>query len=107
MILLQVRSEHLLYDMVARWFTQDDPSSTDPAGRGKVPLEGAVGGRTEEGLDGVLKHVRFCLMSAPQLLQLQQHWFTQQHRGALTYISEGLKYHQDVRTGNILVSYQK
>lgn len=76
---LKVRSEGILFDMVARWFSNDQTRL--------------------ESLDSVLKCVRFSLMTEIQLNQLRHHWFSTEYIPAINFISEGIKFHSDANVG--------
>jgi len=77
---LAVRSEHLLYDMVARWYAHEQDRTTH--------------------LESLLKCIRFCLMTESQLTGLQQHWLTARYLNAMNNIREGLKFHTECRMGH-------
>ncbi|ELT97135.1 hypothetical protein CAPTEDRAFT_204952, partial [Capitella teleta] len=49
---LRVRSEMVLFDIIARWYS----------------------GKKEDGVDGIITYVRFGLLSEQQLTQLHNHW---------------------------------
>lgn len=77
---LRVKSEATLYDIVAKWYAHDQT-------RG-------------DHLEGLLKFIRFSLMSETQLQQLQQHWLTGRFLQGMRFIQEGLKYHSDASVGH-------
>lgn len=75
-----LKSEVLLFDIVAKWYSHDQMRS--------------------EQLDELLNCVRFSIMSNTQLSQLQQHWLTGQHPSCMNYIKEGLAYHSASEGGH-------
>ena len=77
---LKVKSEAILYDIVAKWYAHDQT-------------------RVEH-VEGLLKCIRFSLMSESQLQQLQQHWLTGRYMNSMRFISEGLKFHNDLSVGH-------
>ncbi len=77
---LKVKSESILYDIVAKWYHHDQSRL--------------------ESMDNLLKCVRFSLLSDTQLNQLRQHWLTGQFPNSMNYISDGLKYHTDSNMGH-------
>ena len=77
---LHVKSEAVLYDIVAKWYAHDQSRL--------------------ESLEGLLKCVRFSLLSEQQLQNLQQHWLTGRYLNSMHFISDGLKYHSDSNIGH-------
>ncbi len=77
---LRIRSESLLCDIVAKWYNNDQ--------------------KRIDGLESVVKCIRFGIATELQLQHLQQNWLTRQFPTMLNYISEGLKYHRDSGMGH-------
>ena len=77
---LQIRTEHLLYKLVARWYSHEDARKSH--------------------LEHLLSSIRFPLMSETQLNEIQTHWLTACHLNARGNISEGLKYHERCQRGH-------
>ncbi|KAK2144541.1 hypothetical protein LSH36_748g02090 [Paralvinella palmiformis] len=78
---LRIRSEGLLLDVVAKWYSHDQ--------------------KRAEHLEDVVKNVRLCLVSDVQLVQLQQHWLSRQFPKVISHrIVDGIKYHQDSSNGH-------
>ena len=77
---LQIRSEHVLYELVARWFSHEDERKSQ--------------------LESLLACVRFPLMNEPQLKTIQTHWLTACYLNARNNIAEGLKFHSECMRGH-------
>ena len=77
---LRIKSEAKLYDLVEKWYAHDQTRV--------------------DSLEGLLKCIRFSLMSESQLQQLQQRWLTGSYLNSMRFISEGLKYHSDANLGH-------
>ena len=78
-----LKSEALLYDIVAKWYTHDQSRS--------------------EQIDELLSCIRFSLMTEMQLNNLQQHWLTKQHPACLKFIKDGMAYHSASNRGHPII----
>ncbi len=76
-----IKTEALLYDLVAKWFAHDQQTRVEQVGE-------------------ALSCIRFALFSDAQLKQLQQHWLTTRYPQALTYVKDGVAYHEACKTGH-------